>query len=284
MISSVLEKLRDPEYRKAFVASQINVGIPFQIRALLKARGKKQDWLARTTGMLQPRISGLMTPGKTRPNIETLRRIAEAFDCGLSVRFVPFTELAEWSEKFDPETFNVLDFTTEMAPRRKDAGADAAALATLIPQVTQISGVARKATEIIKQFAGQMGGLQPALAETALAADSTVGAYSTLKGLLADRANAGNVVPARLSGSIAAATPIGAMADAVITSTSDLQNPAGITAATAALREVGFQKVISIDSARPTDRHVRRKYIARTTRSFRGNRRQMNLKRIAAHG
>jgi transcriptional regulator with XRE-family HTH domain len=114
-ISKLREKLAEPEYRKAFVASQINIGIPFQIRSLLKARGKTQGWLAEKTGMLQPRISGLMTPGKTRPNIETLRRVAEAFDCGLAVRFTPFSELAEWSETFDPEAFNVPDFETETA-------------------------------------------------------------------------------------------------------------------------------------------------------------------------
>lgn len=124
MISSIFEKLRDPEYRHAFVASQMNVGIPFQIRALLRSRGKTQGWLAEKTGMLQPRISGLISPGKTRPNVETLRRVAEAFDCGLAVRFVPFTELAKWSEEFDPESFNVPDFDTEMAPvERKQAKA-----------------------------------------------------------------------------------------------------------------------------------------------------------------
>jgi transcriptional regulator with XRE-family HTH domain len=114
MISSAVEKLRDPEYRKAFVASQINVGVPFQIRALLKARRKTQDWLAKKTGMLQPRISGLMTPGKTHPNIETLRRVADAFECGLAVRFVPFSDLARWSESFDPETFSIPAFDDDI--------------------------------------------------------------------------------------------------------------------------------------------------------------------------
>jgi transcriptional regulator with XRE-family HTH domain len=123
--SSVAEKLRDPEYQKAFVASQINIGLPFQIRALLKTRGKTQDWLAKRTGMLQPRISGLMTPGRTRPNIETLRRIAEAFECGLIVRFAPFSELVKWSEVFDPETFSVprLDEDTGFIDRKPQASA-----------------------------------------------------------------------------------------------------------------------------------------------------------------
>jgi transcriptional regulator with XRE-family HTH domain len=112
--SKIAEKLQDPEYRKAFVASQINIGIPFQIRAMLKNRpGWTQDTIAKRAQMLQPRISGLMTPGKTRPNIETLRRIAEAFDCGLIVRFVPFSELAKWSQEFDPETFAVPSFDND---------------------------------------------------------------------------------------------------------------------------------------------------------------------------
>jgi len=116
MISKVWEKLKDPEYRKAFVSSQINIGIPFQIRALLRARGETQEWLADRAGMLQPRISGLMTPGKTRPNIETLRRIAQAFDCGLVVHFAPFSELVRWSEDFDPEEFSAPSFEHDSEP------------------------------------------------------------------------------------------------------------------------------------------------------------------------
>lgn len=114
MISKLWEKMKDPEYRRAFVVSQINIGIPFQIRALLKSRpGWTQKTLAERAGMLQPRISGLMTPGKPRPNIETLRRVAEAFDCGLMVRFVPFSELARLSEEFDPESFYVPSFADD---------------------------------------------------------------------------------------------------------------------------------------------------------------------------
>jgi len=117
MTSRSAEQLKDPEYRKAFVASQVNIGIPFQIRALLKSRGWTQEKLAEKTGMRQPRISGMMSPGKTRPNIETLRRLAEAFDCGLMVRFVSFGDLVKWNNSFDPESFDVPDF-------EHDAGVD----------------------------------------------------------------------------------------------------------------------------------------------------------------
>lgn len=114
MTSKLFQKLKEPEYRKAFVASQINVGIPFQIRALLKSRpGWTQTTLAKKAEMRQPSISALLTPGKTRPNIETLRRIANVFDCGLIVRFAPFGELAKWSEDFSPESFTVPSFDEE---------------------------------------------------------------------------------------------------------------------------------------------------------------------------
>ena len=128
MISKIFAKLKDPKYRKAFVASQINIAIPFQIRGLLKSRGWKQEDLAKRTGMLQPRISALLTPGKARPNIETLRRIAEAFDCGLEVRLVPFSALVHQSEIFDPENFSIPTFDEELRQSEKREEAIVAAL------------------------------------------------------------------------------------------------------------------------------------------------------------
>jgi transcriptional regulator with XRE-family HTH domain len=120
MTSKIEGKLQDHAYRTAFVASQINIGIPFQIKALMKARGWTQEQLAERTGMLQPRISASLRPGKVRPNIETLRRFAEAFDCGLLVRFASFSELANWSDSFDPERFDVPAFEDEARLRESE--------------------------------------------------------------------------------------------------------------------------------------------------------------------
>jgi len=148
MTSRTYEKLSDPGYRSAFVASQISVGIPFQLRGLLKARGKTQEWLAQEAGMRQPRISHLLTPGKASPNIETLRRLAEAFDCGLAVRFVPFSELAEWSERFDPETFSVPAFEGD-----RGFFEDSELEAPLVESLS--SGIAHASTKVLEGFAGQ---------------------------------------------------------------------------------------------------------------------------------
>ena len=81
--------------------------------------------------MLQPRISALLTPGKVRPNIETLRRIAEAFDCGLQVRFVPFRKLAYWSESFNPEHFSIPTFDEEI--KQSEKREDAAVAVPIVP-------------------------------------------------------------------------------------------------------------------------------------------------------
>ena len=113
-ISKLWQKMRDRGYRRAFVASQINIGITFQIRTLLKSRGWTQDELADRADMKQPRISAMLKPGKVRPNIETLRRLAEAFDVGLIVKFVPFSELARWSESFSPDTFCIPEFEKDV--------------------------------------------------------------------------------------------------------------------------------------------------------------------------
>lgn len=110
-----IAKLRSKEYRDAFVGSQISVGLPFQIRALREQRGWKQSDLVERTGMLQPRISAMESPGGTKFTLETLRRLASAFDVALMVRFVPFSELLQCSDEFNPDTFAVPSFAEDAA-------------------------------------------------------------------------------------------------------------------------------------------------------------------------
>lgn len=102
------------EQRKAFVASLIKVGIPFQIRGMRKGEEWSQQELADAAGMLQPRISAMESPGYGSLTLETLQRIAAAFDVGLIVRFAPFSELVRWSNTFSPDEFAVPNFSAEM--------------------------------------------------------------------------------------------------------------------------------------------------------------------------
>ena len=105
-------KLKDKRYRDAFVASQVRVTIPFQVRALRAQRGWDQKTLAEKAGMLQPRISEIETPG-TPLTLRTIQRIASGFDVGLIVRFAPFGDLIRFSDEFSPDTFRVPSFPDE---------------------------------------------------------------------------------------------------------------------------------------------------------------------------
>jgi transcriptional regulator with XRE-family HTH domain len=116
--SSLVSELRQKAYRAAYVISHIRIGIPFQIRSLRMQRGWNQEEFAKQLGMSQPRISEMERPGARRPNIETLLRIAEALDVALQVRFVPFSELVEWSESFNPDAFSVPSFDDEIAQQK----------------------------------------------------------------------------------------------------------------------------------------------------------------------
>lgn len=111
-----MERLkRSKPNRAAFVASQINIGIPFQIRALRKQREWDQKKLAHESGMLQPRISAMEKPGYGSLTLETLKRLAAAFDVALVVRFAPFSELVRWHDKFSPDEFAIPDFDEELS-------------------------------------------------------------------------------------------------------------------------------------------------------------------------
>ena len=95
------------------MASQITVGIPFQVRALRKQRKWDQAKLANEANMAQPRISAIERPGYGNLNLATLLRLASAFSVGLMVRFVPFSELLQWENSFSPDDFSVPSIDAE---------------------------------------------------------------------------------------------------------------------------------------------------------------------------
>jgi len=91
----LLAELEDKEYRDAYVSSSIDVGIAFQIRALREQVPWTQAELAEKVNMKQERISVLENPSRS-PTISTLKRLANTFDVGLMIRFVPISDLVEW--------------------------------------------------------------------------------------------------------------------------------------------------------------------------------------------
>ena len=113
--SLLAEELRSKPYRDAFVAAQIRIGLPMQCRSLRESREWTQPQLAESSGMSQPRISELERPGERKPNLDTLLRLASAFDVALQVRFVPFSQLVDDDDSLDYDTFHVAHFEEDMA-------------------------------------------------------------------------------------------------------------------------------------------------------------------------
>jgi transcriptional regulator with XRE-family HTH domain len=107
-------EIRNKEYRHGLINAQIEVDLPLQIRALRKQLVGTQPDLANLTGMKQSRISDMEKPGKVHFSLETLRRLAEAFDVALIVRFAPFSEFLDWSDRFSSDAFRVPSFPEEL--------------------------------------------------------------------------------------------------------------------------------------------------------------------------
>src|SRR5580692_8808314 len=112
--SYLLSELSDKTYRDSYVAAQIRIGLPFQVKALRTARNWSQGELAERAHMVQPRISEIERPGERSLNIDTLLRLASAFDCAVTINFVPFSQLVMNSDSFDPSSFSVPTFQQEL--------------------------------------------------------------------------------------------------------------------------------------------------------------------------
>ena len=109
----LISKLKNKEYREAFLAELITTGIPFQIKALREQRNLIQKELGDRSGMAQESISRLEDPNYGKLNLNTLKRLASAFDIGLMVRFVAFSELVDWEINLSPESLEIMSFDEE---------------------------------------------------------------------------------------------------------------------------------------------------------------------------
>ena len=116
-ISKLWKKLQTKEYRDGYAEAQLSIEIPFQIRALRKARGWTQAKLADLCGIPQARISHIEQPGRDPLSLRTLYRLSSAFDVGLLVQFFSFSELVHREALFNPETFSVPSFEDDQLER-----------------------------------------------------------------------------------------------------------------------------------------------------------------------
>jgi transcriptional regulator with XRE-family HTH domain len=113
--SQLLEKFQDKEYRDSFVQEFIFSRIPLKIRAIRDKRRMSQADLGEKARVAQAWVSKLEDPNYGRLTLSTLLKIASAFDCGLSVDFVPFSRILNDATSLSSESFNVPSFVEDGA-------------------------------------------------------------------------------------------------------------------------------------------------------------------------
>jgi transcriptional regulator with XRE-family HTH domain len=91
----LIDALGDREYRHHYADSIADSLIAAQIKANREARDWTQADLGTETGMKQSRISEIEDVNYGSWTINTLRRLARAFDLALIVRFVSFSKLVD---------------------------------------------------------------------------------------------------------------------------------------------------------------------------------------------
>ncbi len=96
-MSELVERLRaefsDKEYRHAYVEECLNTMVATQIKVLREQREMTQADLADEAGMKQLRLSVLEQADYSNWSINTLKRLAKAFDVALTVRFDAFSDI-----------------------------------------------------------------------------------------------------------------------------------------------------------------------------------------------
>ncbi|MCX5959717.1 MAG: helix-turn-helix transcriptional regulator [Cyanobacteria bacterium] len=103
----------DQEYREAYLEASIEQGIAWQIKINRQKRGLTQRDLANILNTKQSAISRLEDPEHGAYNLKTLVEIAKAFDCALSIKYIPYSRLAEESYLLSEEDQFALPYSAE---------------------------------------------------------------------------------------------------------------------------------------------------------------------------
>lgn len=105
----IISDLKTKEGRDYFISSIIDVGVAFQIRAIRNKKEWNQTQLAEKANMKQARISELENSVHS-PTLDTLKKLASAFDAGLLIKFVSLSELVEYELNLDSGSLEVTSY------------------------------------------------------------------------------------------------------------------------------------------------------------------------------
>lgn len=110
------KKWHDSEYRQSYMEAAIEQGVAWQIKINREHRSLSQKELALRIGSAQSAISRAEDPSYGRHRLETLVKVANAFDCALQVKFIPYSQLAKDSDDLSPNALYAKSYIEEIAP------------------------------------------------------------------------------------------------------------------------------------------------------------------------
>jgi transcriptional regulator with XRE-family HTH domain len=122
-----VSRLRNQDYRHAYMAEGVRNWIARQVRLLREQRGWSQEQLGQETDKPQSAISRIEDPDYGKLTLQTLFDLAEAFDLPLLVQFANW---GDWLERMD-------DVSAEAMQRESFDGDRLSAIST--PQYTTLS-------------------------------------------------------------------------------------------------------------------------------------------------
>lgn len=105
----------DRESRKAYAIAAVEQGVAWQVRINRELRKMSQEELAEAMGTHQSAISRMENPEYGKYSIPMLLKVADAFDCALFVKLVPYSALAYESEFLSEEDQYAPGYTEEMS-------------------------------------------------------------------------------------------------------------------------------------------------------------------------
>jgi transcriptional regulator with XRE-family HTH domain len=108
------QKLRQKNYRDAYVAEHVRHGIAHQIRALRNQREWNQGRLSQLLGKPQSVVSRLEDPSYGKVTVQTLLELASVFDVALQVRFISYSSFLQQTRDLTISSMKVAGFNKDL--------------------------------------------------------------------------------------------------------------------------------------------------------------------------
>ena len=121
MKTKKLDRLKDKDFRDAFVGAHIDQGLAFQIKSLRDDRGWTQGDLANRLGLKsQSSIARYEDPSYGKLSISKIKELGAVFDVGILVKFVPYSRFLGEVEDLSPSTLAAKSFESELPLLEED--------------------------------------------------------------------------------------------------------------------------------------------------------------------